>query len=83
LVLHGSTLEVDIEEDQVTYRLKTGEPVTARHYGHAFTVTTDEPVTFPGQYRTSDAVPAPDGADSETIGPTDGQTEAQRLTASR
>jgi alpha,alpha-trehalose phosphorylase len=76
LMLHGSALEVDVEEHQVTYRLKGGEPVTAHHYGHAFTVSTDEPVTFPGQYRTSDAPPAPD---AETIGPT---TEDQPCTAS-
>jgi alpha,alpha-trehalose phosphorylase len=82
LALHGSTLEVDVEEDQVTYRLKSGEPVTAHHYGHAFTVTTDEPVIFPGQYRTSDAAPTPDVPDAETIGPTEGHTEDQPCTAS-
>ena len=79
LRLRGSVLEVDIEEHQVTYRLRSGEPVTAHHYGHAFTVSTGEPVSFPGQYRTSDAPPAPDGADSETIGPT---TEDEPSTAS-
>jgi alpha,alpha-trehalose phosphorylase len=82
LHLHGSALEVDVEELQVTYRLKSGEPVTAHHYGHAFTVSVDEPVTFPGQYRTSDATPAPDVPDTETIGPTEGQMEDQSCTAS-
>ena len=83
LLLHGSALEVEVEETQVTYRLKSGEPVTAHHYGHAFTVSADEPVIFPGQYRTSDAAPEPDGTDAETIGPTtEDQTEDQPCTTS-
>jgi alpha,alpha-trehalose phosphorylase len=82
LHLHGSALEVDIEEHQITYRLKSGEPVTAHHYGRAFTVSTDEPVIFPGQYRTSDASPAADVPDTETIGPAEGQMEDQPCTAS-
>ena len=74
---------MDIEETQVTYRVRSGEPVTAHHYGRTFTVSTDEPVIFPGQYRTSDAAPEPDGTDAETIGPTtEDQTEDQPCTTS-
>jgi alpha,alpha-trehalose phosphorylase len=54
LRLQGSLLDVDIEEHQVTYRVRDGNPVTAFHYGQEFTVSAESPVSFPGQYRTSD-----------------------------
>jgi alpha,alpha-trehalose phosphorylase len=50
----GSLLEVDIEEECVTYRVRTGEPVTARHWDEEFTVGVDAPVAFTGEYRTRD-----------------------------
>jgi alpha,alpha-trehalose phosphorylase len=39
LLLRGSRLEVDIEEDRVTYRVLSGNPVTAHHYGHEFSLS--------------------------------------------
>lgn len=54
LTLRGSVLEVDVREHEVTYRLRSGEPVTARHRGERFTVSVDAPVSFPGEYRTRD-----------------------------
>ena len=51
LLLRGSVLEVDIEEHNVTYRVRHGDPVTARHRGQVFTVAVDSPVSFPGRYR--------------------------------
>jgi alpha,alpha-trehalose phosphorylase len=56
LLLRGSTLEVDIEETQVTYRVRRGTSVTARHYGQEFTVSAGSPVSFAGQFRTRDGV---------------------------
>ena len=41
----------------MTYRLKSGEPLTAGHYGREFTVAVDAPAVFPGQYRTLDEAP--------------------------
>ena len=58
LRLRGSVLTVDIEEHRVTYRVQSGDPVTAHHYGQEFTVTATSPVTFTGQYRTLDTPPA-------------------------
>jgi len=67
LLLRGSLLEVDIEESQVTYRVRSGDPVTASHYGQEFTVSAGSPVSFPGQYRAGDGLApgssAPAGAD--------------------
>nr|BFE76172.1 hypothetical protein GCM10020092_094730 [Actinoplanes digitatis] len=57
LQIRGSLLEVDIEEHLVTYSLRSGDPMTAQHNGHEFTVTTTSPVSFPGEYRTHDAGP--------------------------
>jgi alpha,alpha-trehalose phosphorylase len=54
LILRGSLLSVDIEEHQVTYQVKNGNPVTARHYGQEFTVAPGEPVAFAGDYRVRD-----------------------------
>ena len=54
LRLGGSLLEVDIEEEVVTYRVRSGGPVATRHDGRRFTVSTDAPVSFPGRYRTRD-----------------------------
>jgi alpha,alpha-trehalose phosphorylase len=65
LLLRGSQFEVDIEEHQVTYTVRRGNPVTASHYGLEFTVSAGSPVSFPGQYRSADGVapgPAPVGA---------------------
>ena len=56
LRLGGSLLEVDIEEEVVTYRVRSGGPVTARHDGRRFTASTDAPLSFPGHYRTHDPV---------------------------
>jgi alpha,alpha-trehalose phosphorylase len=55
LRLEGSVLEVTIEPDQVTYAVRTGDPVTARHRGKEFTVEVGQPVRFPGDYHTHDA----------------------------
>jgi len=66
-MLRGSLLEVDVEEHQVTYSVRSGNPVTATHYGQEFTVSAGSPVSFPGQYRASDGLapgsPAHVGAD--------------------
>ena len=56
LRLRTSVLEVDIEAHNVTYRLKRGDPVNARHYGKDFTVAMESPVSFDGDYRTTDKV---------------------------
>jgi alpha,alpha-trehalose phosphorylase len=67
LLLRGSQLEIDVEEHQVTYSVRGGNPVTASHYGQEFTVSAGSPVSFPGQYRSGDGVapgpPASVGAD--------------------
>jgi alpha,alpha-trehalose phosphorylase len=56
LLLRGSQLEVEIEEHQVTYSVRSGNPVTASHYGQEFTVSAGSPVSFPGQYRAGDGL---------------------------
>jgi alpha,alpha-trehalose phosphorylase len=58
LQIRGSVLEVDIEPDLVTYRVRSGPPLNASHYGKTFTVTENSPVSFPGAYRTWDADPS-------------------------
>lgn len=67
LLLRGSLLDVDIETERVTYSVRSGDPVTASHYGQEFTVSAGSPVSFPGQYRARDGVAsstrAPAGAD--------------------
>jgi alpha,alpha-trehalose phosphorylase len=72
LLLRGSQLEVDISEDQVTYRVRSGDPVTASHYGQEFTVSVESDVSFPGQYRAVDGVapgsPAPAKTPSDAPG---------------
>jgi alpha,alpha-trehalose phosphorylase len=71
LLLHGSQLEVYIEEHQVTYSVRSGNPVTASHYGQEFTVSAGSPMSFPGQYRGGDGLaPGPASAGA-------GQTGAQ------
>jgi alpha,alpha-trehalose phosphorylase len=55
LLLRGSMLDVDIQERCVTYSVRTGDPVTAYHYGQEFTVAAGSPVSFSGEYRTRDA----------------------------
>jgi alpha,alpha-trehalose phosphorylase len=57
LRLRQSALTVDIEQDRVTYRVKSGDPVSARHYGQEFVVSPESPVSFPGEYCTLDARP--------------------------
>lgn len=47
-------LEVTIELDLVTYILRNGNPVTARHRGTQFTAEDGKPVMFPGEYHTHD-----------------------------
>jgi alpha,alpha-trehalose phosphorylase len=71
LLLRGSLLEIDIEEQRVTYRLRSGEPVTAHHYDQEFTVSEQSPVSFSGHYRTRDglAPPAPSAADPPAPAP--------------
>jgi alpha,alpha-trehalose phosphorylase len=56
LLVRGSLIDVDIEEHQVTYSLRSGKPVTAYHYGQEFTVSVGCPVSFAGQYRTTDVL---------------------------
>ena len=58
LLLRGSLLTIDIEADRVTYRVRSGDAVTARHYGEQFTVSAETPVSFSGEYRTRDAAPS-------------------------
>jgi alpha,alpha-trehalose phosphorylase len=57
LLLRGSRLDVDIQWDRVIYSVRSGDPVTARHYGEEFTVVAGSPVTFLGDFRTHDAEP--------------------------
>jgi alpha,alpha-trehalose phosphorylase len=54
LQIRSSELHVDIERDRVTYSLRAGEPLTAKHYGEPFTVAVGAPVTFTGQFRSHD-----------------------------
>jgi alpha,alpha-trehalose phosphorylase len=54
LRLEGSILEVTIEPDLVTYTVRGGAPVTARHRSTEFTAGVGQPVTFPGDYHTHD-----------------------------
>ena len=54
LRLRGSVLEVTIEPKLVTYAVRGGEPVTARHRGTEFTAAPGRPVTFAGDYHTHD-----------------------------
>jgi alpha,alpha-trehalose phosphorylase len=62
LLLRGSLLDIDIEEDRVTYRLRSGNPVTACHYGQEFTVSVESPASFPGHFHTRDGrPPSPEG----------------------
>jgi alpha,alpha-trehalose phosphorylase len=56
LFLRGSVLDVDIERHQVTYSVRSGDPVTAHHHGQEFTAALGSPVSFPGEYQTRDAV---------------------------
>jgi alpha,alpha-trehalose phosphorylase len=58
LTLRKSVLSVEIEKHLVTYRVERGDPVTAHHYGEAFTVSGGSPASFSGDYRTHDARPA-------------------------
>jgi alpha,alpha-trehalose phosphorylase len=58
LRLRESVLSVEIEQHLVTYRVKSGDPVTAHHYGEEFTVSGASPVSFSGDYRTHDALPS-------------------------
>jgi alpha,alpha-trehalose phosphorylase len=71
LRIHGSTLDVDIQQSRVTYSLRGGDPVTAQHYDNEFTVTTTTPVSFTGDFRTHDAAPLRalrGGADRSAVG---------------
>jgi alpha,alpha-trehalose phosphorylase len=58
LLIRGSALEVKIEEHRVTYSVRSGGAITARHYGGAFTVAPGSPVSFAGDYRTRDTAAA-------------------------
>jgi alpha,alpha-trehalose phosphorylase len=55
MLIRGTVLEVDIEEHQVTYSVRSGAALTARHRGTEFTVSPGSPVSFAGDYRTYDA----------------------------
>ena len=55
LQIQGSMLDLDITENEVTYTLRSGQPLTLRHYGTSFTAATGTPMSFTGQYRTRDA----------------------------
>jgi alpha,alpha-trehalose phosphorylase len=57
LQIQGSRLDLDITEDKVTYSLRSGQPLTLRHYGTQFTATAGTPRSFSGHYRTRDASP--------------------------
>ncbi|MBO0708680.1 MAG: glycoside hydrolase family 65 protein, partial [Candidatus Dormibacteraeota bacterium] len=57
LLLQGSLLDIEIEEDRVTYSLRRGGPLTAYHRDQMFTVAPGAPVSFAGRYRTYDASP--------------------------
>lgn len=58
LLLRGSALSIEIEPRRVTYRLKSGDPVTACHYGQEFTLSPTSPVSFSGEYRALEAPPS-------------------------
>jgi len=57
LQIQGSQLDLDITEDAVTYSLRSGQPLTLRHYGTQFTAATGAPMSFAGHYRTRDVSP--------------------------
>lgn len=57
LQIRGSLLDLDIVEDAVTYSLRSGQPLTLRHYGTELTAATVAPMSFAGRYRTRDASP--------------------------
>jgi alpha,alpha-trehalose phosphorylase len=58
LQIQGSQLVLDITEDAVTYSLRSGQPLTLRHYGTPFTAATGAPRSFAGHYCTHDASPS-------------------------
>ena len=57
LQIHGSQLDLDITENAVTYSLRSGQPLTLRHYGTQFTAAMGAPISFSGLFRTRDASP--------------------------
>jgi alpha,alpha-trehalose phosphorylase len=59
LCLRGSVLDIDIEEDRVTYTRRSGDALTAWHRGERFTVAPGAPVSFAGRYHTSDGPTPP------------------------
>jgi alpha,alpha-trehalose phosphorylase len=75
LMLQGSQFAIDIEEHQVTYSVRSGNPVTAFHYGQEFTVSPESPVSFPGQYRSGDGS-TPGSRASVGAGQVDGNNAA-------
>jgi alpha,alpha-trehalose phosphorylase len=76
-LLRGSRLEVDIEEDRVTYRLLSGNPVTAHHYGQEFTVSVGSPISFAGAYHTRDDLPSrPEGQTDPRATPIEARSPA-------
>ena len=56
LQIQGSLLEHDIAEDAVTYSLRSGQPLTLRHYGTQFTAATGASMRLPAT--TGPATPA-------------------------
>ncbi|WP_246050962.1 glycoside hydrolase family 65 protein [Nocardioides guangzhouensis] len=67
LQIKGSQLDVDIQAHLVTYSVRQGERVHARHHGASFSVAPGAPVSFPGDYRTHDA--SPDRPDAARVDP--------------
>lgn len=62
LLLRGSLLDIEIQEDRVTYCLHRGETLTASNRGEQFTVAQEEPMSFSGRYRTYDGNPQGEAA---------------------
>jgi alpha,alpha-trehalose phosphorylase len=54
LTIRGSLLDLDIQEDCVTYSVRRGHPLTVEHYSEEFIVHPGSEVSFPGNYRTRD-----------------------------
>ena len=47
LTVRGAELEVEIERERATYRLRTGDELTIRHQDEEVVLRRDEPVTLP------------------------------------
>jgi len=47
MCFRGSLLEVGINRDAATYRLRSGDPVRTSHHGEPITVSIEKPITMP------------------------------------